>query len=193
MEISCWISLTSLLPSGWHFPPSFPFPSPVQKEFIYEGDKGEQILEEPLWPQCHVFDKYPVFKKNEVKSWSISEQIAGQKNPGAGGDAGEVLQLYLNRKKLIYCFFFPMKGVRILHWRKANFTSWWLKSPKYQLVLKIPANVLGGKILWKFGLSWVTFFPYNAFSTIQISRANSIFSPRRFFSVQWQFAMCYFN
>lgn len=78
MEISPWISFTFLLPSGWHFPPSFPFPSPVQKELIYEGDKGEQILEEPLWPQCHVFDKCPMFKKNEVKFWIISEQTAGQ-------------------------------------------------------------------------------------------------------------------
>lgn len=70
MGISCWISLIFVLPSGWHFPPSFPFASPVQKELIYEGDKGEQILEEPLWPQCHVFDKCPTFKKNEVKSWA---------------------------------------------------------------------------------------------------------------------------
>lgn len=75
----------------------------MQKEFIYEGDNGEQILEELLWPQCHVFDKCPMFKKNEVKS----EQIVGQKNPGAVGDAGEVLQLYLNQTKLIYCFFSP--------------------------------------------------------------------------------------
>lgn len=52
---------------------------------------------------------------------------------------------------------------------------------KYQLVLKIPANVLGGKILWKFGLSWVTFFPYNDFSTIQISRPNNIFFPLKIF------------
>lgn len=52
---------------------------------------------------------------------------------------------------------------------------------KYQLVLKVPASVLGGKFLWKFGLSWVTFFPYNDFSTIQISRPNSIFSPPKFF------------
>lgn len=90
--------------------------------------------------------------------------------------------LFKSQKRFIAFFFFPMKGVRVLHWRKANSTSRWLKSPKYQLGLKIPVNVLGGKILWKFGLSWVTFFPYNAFSTIQISRANSIFSPRRFFS-----------
>lgn len=52
---------------------------------------------------------------------------------------------------------------------------------KYQLALKIPAMALGGKILWKFGLSWVTFFPYNDFSTIQISRPNNIFFPLKIF------------
>lgn len=46
----------------------------------------------------------------------------------------------------------------------------------------MPANALGGKILWKFGLSWVTFFPYNDFSTIQISRPNNILFPPEDFS-----------
>jgi len=40
----CLISVTYVPHCGWHFPPSFPFASPVQKKVIYEADKGEHIL-----------------------------------------------------------------------------------------------------------------------------------------------------
>lgn len=47
---------------GISLPPSL-FLLQCRKNFIYEGDKGEQILEEPLWPQRHGFDKCPMFRK----------------------------------------------------------------------------------------------------------------------------------